>query len=334
MKNTVIWSPVIQATLPGMLFSVDGRLHVQRHTHFRNLLYLRRIIRVMKKTYLILTVLLISQVCQAQLMLTKRHRFGLSASLGAVLNTSNSTVLKLDERWSKAYSYGFNYEYQYDTRLAFRSGFYFSKSYAMFASDPSADEQVYYFGRFDIFQRVALSNQQVRQGNGMYGADPNLYRVFRRKYMFSSFTIPLEVVLHSKMKAFLRYYVKGGLHNQLNYRTRAFEESKLEMGLGDSNPSYSDYQKIKTKDTPFLGTSLMLGGGAEYCFSGTSSFFIDLEICLPATNNFRHGQDRATLLTGPPFTAQPEKEEVLQNYSYIHNSLWQFRAQLRVGLFF
>lgn len=301
-------------------------------TRRKKTLYLHRKKIRMAKTILLL-LLLISFKSEGQQVLTKRHRAGFLIEIGKNYNTSNSELLNLQSKFSNLHGFGSVYEYQYTQRLAFRCELNLEFSKATFTDDTTDMFNLFHYSsRPNSFRQSPCNYDQIIEYvNTFYNTPITFRQTLDRKYKFTYFSMPLEVVLRSKMKNFNRVYAKGGIRTGLRIRSVAKETYSTKNSQDDS---WFGEDKILIRDANRWKYNLTAGAGFEHVFTGHASVFIEIAVDLALNNNFSQNQNDANIFYASGTTDYYPVENLKGSSDFGLNHLRQSQVRIKFGMIF
>jgi hypothetical protein len=229
----------------------------------------------MKKIFIGLVILSSFSTLNAQDSDAKNFRFGLKGELSFDwLNSSNKKKL-LNGGVGVGYDWGMQLEFKIADNFSFVSGLSLkTSSYKLDYRGADEADSIFYIldknselverkedGSFDIAnQRAFLMNE----------------RSFRTNYI----NIPLIIKMKTKEIGYLTYFGQFGANLAFATKTRAKDSGKQLVLQPDTTYAFSqDYTNEDlnlSKSIVPIRAGLVVGGGAEYNFSGTTSMFFAL----------------------------------------------------------
>jgi len=222
----------------------------------------------MKKVLLFALAAFALTVAKSQDDNDKKFRFGLIAN-------PSFNWLKVDDEKTFSpngsvmkFGYGLLTEFRITSVAWFSTGFQVDYSGGKIGT---VDTVEYYYNEDKGF----LENTEVT-ASPTATATYTRYFLNSRNYNSMYLTIPLTMRLKTKEIGYLTYYGNFGLLTSIHVRTRA-NDNVTYFDLNSLSNKTTDLEKLDiSKDMNFLNTSLVLGGGAEYNVSGSTSLIFGL----------------------------------------------------------
>jgi hypothetical protein len=225
----------------------------------------------MKKILLGLALLMGAMATNAQDE-AKNFRFGLKGELAFDwLNSSNKNKL-LNNGVGLGYDWGMQLEFKIADNVSFVSGLSLrTASYKLSYIDaPQADPIVYILDR--------NSELVERKEDGSFDMEnQRAYLLDTRNMKTNYVTIPLIIKMKTKEIGYLTYFGQFGANLGFATKSRANDSGRqLDTANLQYTIPYSNENLNISKSIVPLRAGLVVGGGAEYNISGTTSLFFSL----------------------------------------------------------
>lgn len=227
----------------------------------------------MKKILLGLALMSAMNTLNAQESASKNVRFGIKGDLSFDwLNSSNKKKL-LNGGVGIGYDWGLQLEFRIADNFSFVSGLTLkTSSYKLdFAGAPDADRVVYILDK--------NSELVERKENGSFDTlNQKAYAINTRNYKTNYINIPLVLKMKTKEIGYLTYFGQFGANLAFATKTRVKDSGfELDTTSNKFTVSYNNTEINASKSIIPVRAGIVVGGGGEYNFSGSTSLFFALQ---------------------------------------------------------
>lgn len=192
----------------------------------------------------------------------KNFRFGLLGESSINWLSPDNQKKFLNNGTGLGFGWGAQLEFRLNKVTSIITGFglYNTKYKLDFTGASSADTAYYLLNKDDAF--VNFSDSASNSKNSMYWLQ-------NRTYKINYVTVPIAIKMKTKEIGYMTYFGQFGANIGIKTKTRVNDEV---IAYGSSNKTtISDLNLDKGTQPIRLG--LLIGGGAEYNFSGSTSLF-------------------------------------------------------------
>jgi hypothetical protein len=226
----------------------------------------------MKKIFIGLAILSSITTLNAQESSGKNFRFGLKGELSFDwLNSSNKKKL-LNGGVGVGYDWGMQLEFKIADNFSFVSGLSLkTSSYKLdYRGATEADSIVYILDK--------NSELVERKEDGSFDiANQRAFLMNERSFKTNYINIPLIIKMKTKEIGYLTYFGQFGANLAFATKTRAKDSGfELDTATYKFTKGYTNEDLNLSKSIVPVRAGLIVGGGAEYNFSGSTSMFFAL----------------------------------------------------------
>lgn len=192
----------------------------------------------------------------------KNFRFGLLGESSINWLSPDNEKKFLSNGAAVGFGWGAQMEFRLNKVTSIVTGFglYNTKYKLDFVGASSADTAYYLLNKDDEF--VNFSDSATNSTSSMYWLQNRTYKV---NYV----TIPIAIKMKTKEIGYMTYFGQFGANIGIKTKTRVNDEV---IAYGSSNKSTIEDLNLD-KGTQPIRAGLLIGGGAEYNFSGSTSLF-------------------------------------------------------------
>ena len=243
----------------------------------------------------------IAQVSVSEDNNIKNFRFGLLGQT-SIDWLSPDNQKKFTSTGSKiGYGWGLQMEFRLNQVTSVMTGFglYTSRGGIDFVSASAADSSYYLLNQDEEFVNFAADSAS----NASY----DLFWLQNRSYKINYVTLPIALKMKTKEIGYFTYFGQFGANIGIKTKTRVKDEV-IQVG-SNTKTEISDLNLDKGTQPIRLG--LLVGGGAEYNFSGTTSMFFGLNYNHYFTNALK--KEDPYILNNVNITKRTGGEKIKQN---------------------
>jgi len=218
----------------------------------------------------------IAQVSVSEDNNIKNFRFGLLGESSINWLSPDNEKKFLSGGAAVGFGWGAQLEFRLNKVTSIITGFglYNTKMKLDFVGANSADTAYYQLNNDDEF---------VEFGDSATNSVNNTYWLQNRTYKINYVTIPVALKMKTKEIGYMTYFGQFGANIGIKTKTRVNDEV---IPYGSSNQSTIEDLNLD-KGTQPVRLGLLIGGGAEYNFSGSTSLFFGLNYNHYFTNSLK-----------------------------------------------